>query len=102
MFCKHCGAEILDQAVICPKCGCATNANANVADPNASDKTWLATLLLCWFLGTFGIHRFYVGKTGTGVAQLLTMGGCGVWAIIDLVMIVTGSFKDAEGRSLRR
>lgn len=65
-----------------------------------SDKNWLATLLLCLFLGGLGVHRFYVGKIGTGILQLITLGGCGIWAIIDLVMIITGSFTDKDGNKI--
>ncbi|HEY7409629.1 MAG TPA: TM2 domain-containing protein [Vicinamibacteria bacterium] len=65
-------------------------------------KDWLTTLLLCIFLGGFGGHRFYTGKTGSAVAQLLTLGGCGLWALYDLVMIATNKFTDAEGRELLR
>lgn len=62
----------------------------------------LPAFLLAFFLGVFGVHRFYVGKTGSGVAQLLTLGGCGLWALFDFIMIAIGKFTDAEGRMLRR
>ncbi len=65
---------------------------------NKSDKDWLVTLLLCIFVGGIGIHRFYAGKIGTGILQLLTAGGCGVWTLVDLIMIITGKFTDSEGR----
>ena len=63
-------------------------------------KDWLVTLLLCLFLGGIGVHRFYVGKTGTGIAMIFTLGGCGIWSLVDLIMIITGSFKDAAGQPL--
>lgn len=62
-----------------------------------SEKDWLVTLLLSIFVGTFGIHRFYVGKIGTGILQLITLGGCGVWTLIDIIMIITSNFKDKDG-----
>jgi len=67
---------------------------------NKSEKDWLVTLLLCLFLGELGAHRFYVGKIGSGVAQLFTCGGCGIWAIVDLIMIITGKFTDSEGKTI--
>ena len=68
--------------------------------PEKSDKQKLIAALLCWFLGYLGVHRFYLGHIGIGVAQLLTAGGCGIWVIIDFILILTGSVKDAEGRDL--
>lgn len=66
-----------------------------------SEKEWLVTLLLCLFLGSIGGHRFYAGKIGTGILQLITFGGCGIWVLIDLIMIVTGSFKDKDGNTIQ-
>ena len=63
-----------------------------------SDKGFVPTILLCLLLGGLGVHRFYVGKIGTGVLQLLTLGGLGLWALIDLVMIIVGKFTDGDGR----
>jgi TM2 domain-containing membrane protein YozV len=65
-----------------------------------SDKKRLIAALLCWFLGVLGIHRFYVGKIGTGIIQLLTAGGFGIWALIDFIMILVGSFTDSDGNTL--
>jgi len=61
-----------------------------------SNKSRTTTLLLCIFLGGIGIHRFYVGKIGTGILQLLTCGGFGIWSLIDLILIATGSFTDKD------
>lgn len=65
-----------------------------------SEKRILPAFLLCLFLGTFGVHRFYVGKIGTGILQLLTLGGLGVWALIDFIMIIIGAFTDKQGNKI--
>lgn len=65
-----------------------------------SEKDWLVTLLLCIFFGGIGVHRFYAGKIGTGILQLITLGGCGIWTLVDLIMIITGSFKDKNGNPI--
>ena len=65
-----------------------------------SQKKRLVSTLLCFFLGSFGVHRFYVGKTGTGILMLLTLGGMGIWTLIDFIIILCGSFKDNEGNTI--
>tara|TARA_R110002050_G_scaffold300786_1_gene472682 strand:- start:20077 stop:20733 length:657 start_codon:yes stop_codon:yes gene_type:complete len=60
-------------------------------------KSQLIALLLVIFVGIIGIHRFYLGYTGIGIIQLLTLGGCGVWALIDLIRIITGDLKPNGG-----
>jgi TM2 domain-containing membrane protein YozV len=69
-----------------------------MASEDFSEKNWLTTLLLCIFLGGLGIHRFYVGKIGTGILMLLTVGVFGILTIIDIIMIATNSFTDKNGR----
>lgn len=70
---------------------------------HTSKKLRLVALLLCWFLGMLGVHRFYVGKTGTGIAMLLitlTFFGMivtGIWVLVDLIVIASGTFKDKDG-----
>ena len=115
------------QSIICPSCGAAaaipegrqqfTCAYCGVthrlppretsAAPLAASQAMSATgvrgkdqfvtLLLCIFLGSFGVHRFYTGHTVSGVVQLLTFGGFGLWWLADLILIGTGRFRDAKG-----
>ena len=72
------------------------------ANPAAGQKSWLAALLLCFFLGGLGVHRFYVGKIGTGILQIVTIGGLGIWVLIDFIMIAVGKFSDKQGQALAR
>ena len=70
-------------------------------DPEASDKSRALAAILAFFFGVFGAHRFYVGKIGTAVAQLLTIGGLGIWSFIDFLIILFGEFTDADGFKIR-
>ena len=62
-----------------------------------SDKDWTTLLILSILLGGLGVDRFYAGHIGLGVLKLLTVGGCGIWALIDIVLVATGKFSDADG-----
>lgn len=77
--------------------------NAGVA---VSEKNGVVVLLLCFFLGVFGAHRFYVGKIGTGILMIIltivTAGiAGGIWFLIDFIIIVCGEFTDSEGKKIK-
>lgn len=67
-----------------------------------SEKSWIVTLIFCIFLGLIGFHRFYVGKGGTAILMLLTLGGFGIWTVVDLITIIIDSFTDDDGKIIKR
>ena len=67
-----------------------------------STTDWLTLFLLTFFVGVLGVHRFYVGKIGTGFLMLLTLGGLGVWFLVDLILVVTGQFTNKDGEKIPR
>jgi TM2 domain-containing membrane protein YozV len=99
-FCQACGAKTSPLAEICTKCGAKLGGKVVAGD--VSEKSRLVTTLLCilpaWLFGIAGIHRFYLGKIGTGILMLITLGGLGIWTLIDLIMAAAGIMKDKEGK----
>jgi hypothetical protein len=102
-YCSDCGELINIRAEICPKCGVRQLIQPATISPEIIEQRnkWITCLLLCWLLGVFGVHRFYTGHIVLGVLQLLTLGGCGIWTLIDFIIIVSGNFKDAQGNPIK-
>jgi len=98
--CRHCDASISAIAEICPHCGVRQFGDQVGRPANVSEKRLVPAALLCVALGVFGAHRFYVGKTGTALLQLFTLGGLGLWMLYDLILIITQQFRDADDKRL--
>ena len=79
--------------------GTAAPVNPQLSSP-PSERSFVATWMFAWLLGFLGIDRFYLGKIGTGVVKLLTLGGLGIWCLIDLILTLSGVQRDKEGRLL--
>ena len=75
--------------------------NEEMENNERSEKGFVPALMLCLLLGALGVQRFYVGKIGMGILMLFTLGGFGIWALIDLIVIAVGSFKDKNGLVLK-
>lgn len=92
MYCKHCMRQIDDNVSYCPNCG-----RAQFEIPG---KRMWPTFILCVTLGGLGMHRFYVGKFGTGLLWLFTFGFFGIGTLVDAIEIISGKFKDNDGNPL--
>jgi TM2 domain-containing membrane protein YozV len=97
-YCFNCAAAIDSRASVCPKCGVP---QPDVSNNRTLNPKWLVTILLAGLLGVFGVHRFYLGKIGTGILMLITAGGLGIWYLIDLIIALTGNMSDENGELIR-
>jgi TM2 domain-containing membrane protein YozV len=101
-YCSNCGAEIAPGAPACAACGGGQVVYGGGGQAvYGSDKDLSTATLLAMFLGVFGVDRFYLGYTVLGIIKLVTFGGCGIWAFIDLFLIILKKVPDAQGRPLR-
>jgi len=101
MYCKNCGKELNENADVCLNCGTLVNKGSMQAvnSDDLTKKGWFLAIL-CFFLGFLGVHRFVVGKIGTGVLWLLTAGCFGIGALVDFIMILCSSFTDKDGHRI--
>lgn len=105
-YCSKCGTSLPTGANFCSSCGTKPQSSVQAESVSVADnsqrspKSATATLLLCLFLGAFGIHRFYAGRFWTGLLMLLTLGGLGIWTLIDIIIIASCAFKDGKGKTL--
>lgn len=109
LTCSNCGHNLLEEdglneinskAQEIKKEGNDTIDSSEKED--VSNKKWSVVLILCILLGLIGFHRFYVGKGGTAILMLLTLGGFGIWTLVDLVIISLSEFTDEDGRKIKR
>ncbi len=103
-YCSNCGVQLRDDHRFCYRCGrdCTPPFYTPPhGDSRFSSKNGLVVLLLCFFLGAFGIHRFYIGRTLTAVLMLVTLGGLGIWVLVDLILLVTDGLYDEEGKIVK-
>lgn len=107
-FCRNCGNNLTTDAHFCSKCGAPIELTPSFPQTKRPysgqenlQRSPIVVLILGLFLGVIGIHRIYVGKIYTGLIMLLTLGGFGIWYLVDLILIVTNKFEDKNGNLIQ-
>ena len=100
VYCRYCSEQISDIDLICEHCNSKQNFTVVSSNNSRKNSEGVIAFFVCFFFGVFGLHRFRYGKIGTGILMLLTLGGLGIWWLIDLIRIAIGHFTDAQGNHL--
>jgi len=102
MYCHNCGKESVSDAKYCQSCGVLLVSDPGTvlpagAKPAAPQRELIVALILSIFFGQLGVDRFYLGYVGLGLLKLFTFGGCGVWWLVDIILIATRKLPDSDG-----
>lgn len=100
VFCRYCGEQISESDITCMHCGSEQNFTMTPNQVSRRNSEGVIAFVICFFFGVFGLHRFIYGKIFTGFLMLITLGGLGLWWLIDLIRIGVGKFTDSKGNQL--
>lgn len=100
VFCRYCGQQISDIDLICAHCDSKQNFTVVSGISSRKNSEGVIAFIVCFFFGVLGLHRFRYGKIGTGILMLVTLGGLGIWWLVDLIRIAIGHFTDSKGNHL--
>lgn len=105
MYCHNCGKESTSDAKYCQSCGVLLVGDSGTVLPAGAKSSvprreLIVALILSIFFGQLGVDRFYLGYVGLGLLKLFTFGGCGVWWLVDIILIATRKLPDSDGVSL--